>query len=143
MLFSKRKQVVKRILVVEDEPLTAFDNETLIESAGYEVVATCDNCTDAVAILDQSSVDLILSDVKLSGDRSGVDLAREAGGRGVPVLFATGHCPPEAADVSVGCLIKPFSPTVLKEAIRAVEDHLEGKTGKMPKGLELFPISGP
>ena len=27
MLFGKRQQMVKRILIVEDEPLTAFDNE--------------------------------------------------------------------------------------------------------------------
>ena len=98
MLFSKRKQVVKRILIVEDEPLTAFDNETMIESAGYEVVATHDNVTDALAALDAAAsegpVDLIIADVKLSGARSGLDLAREARARGVPVLFATGKCPP-------------------------------------------------
>lgn len=145
MLFSKRKQVVKRILIVEDEPLTAFDNETMIESAGYEVVATHDNVTDALAALDAAAsegpVDLIIADVKLSGARSGLDLAREARARGVPVLFATGKCPPEAAAVSIGCLMKPYSERVLKEAIRAVEQHLEGKTPKLPKGLELFPIT--
>ncbi len=145
MLFSKRKQVVKRILIVEDAPLTAFDNETMIESAGYEVVATHDNVTDALAALDAAAsegpVDLIIADVKLSGARSGLDLAREARARGVPVLFATGKCPPEAAAVSIGCLMKPYSERVLKEAIRAVEQHLEGKTPKLPKGLELFPIT--
>ena len=143
MLFSKRKQVVKRILIVEDEPLTAFDNETMIESAGYEVVATRDNVTDALATLDEGPVDLIIADVKLNGERSGFDLAREASKRGVPVLFATGHCPPEAAAVSIGCLIKPYTDKVLKDAIRAVEEHLEGKTPKLPRGLELFPITGP
>ena len=30
MLFEKRKQIVKRILIVEDEPLTAFDNENML-----------------------------------------------------------------------------------------------------------------
>ncbi|MDP9086342.1 MAG: response regulator [Pseudomonadota bacterium] len=141
MLFGKRTQVVKRILVVEDEPLTAFDNETLIESAGYEVVATRDNVADALAILDDHAVDLILADVKLSGARSGIDLARAAQKRGVPVLLATGRSPREAAEVAVGCLMKPYSARVLKEAIRAVEDHLEGKSPKLPKGLELFPIA--
>jgi DNA-binding response OmpR family regulator len=141
MLFGKRKQVVKRILVVEDEPLTAFDNETMIESAGYEVVATRDNVADALATLDEHPVDLILADVKLAGERSGIDLAREAAARGVPVLFATGRCPPEAAAVSIGCLMKPYSDKVLKDAIRAVEEHLQGKTPKLPKGLALFPIA--
>ena len=141
MLFSKRKQVVKRILIVEDEPLTAFDNETLIESAGYEVVATHDNVADALASLAESPIDLILSDVKLAGKRTGIDLAREAGKRGVPVLFVTGKCPPDAESVSIGCLVKPYSGGVLKDAIKAVELHLEGKAGKLPKGLELFPIT--
>ena len=34
MLFGKRKQVVKRILIVEDEPLTAFDNENTLTGGG-------------------------------------------------------------------------------------------------------------
>ena len=140
MLFGKRKQIVKRILVVEDEPLTAFDNESMIESAGYTVVATHDNVTDALATLDQGAVDLILSDVKLNGDRDGLFLAREAAKRGVPVLFATGRCPDEAASVSIGCLIKPYSDRVLRDAIKAVEAHLEGKTPKLPRGLQLFPV---
>jgi CheY-like chemotaxis protein len=140
MLFGKRKQLVKRILVVEDEPLTAFDNETLIEGAGYQVVATRDNVDDAMATLDDSQVDLILSDVKLSGDRSGADLARHASERGIPVLFVTGQCPEDAQRFAIGCLMKPYTAKVLKDAIKAVEDHLAGDAPKVPKGLELFPI---
>ena len=138
MLFSKRKQIVKRILVVEDEPLTAFDNEMMIEAAGYEVVATRDKVRDALATLDAGGVDLILSDVKLNGERNGVDLARLAKEMGVPVLLVTGNCPPEARGVAIGCLMKPYTDKVLKEAILAVEAHLAGKTPKLPKGMELF-----
>jgi CheY-like chemotaxis protein len=78
MLFGKPKRIVKRILIVEDEPLTAFDNETMIEEAGYTVVATHDRVSDAVTTLEREKVDLILSDVRLTGDRSGIDLARIA-----------------------------------------------------------------
>ena len=136
MLFGKRIRIVKRILVVEDEPLTAFDNEVLIEGAGYEVVGPCDNVADALAALE--GVDLILSDVKLSGKRSGLDLARAAGARGVPTLLVTGACPDGAQDVAIGCLMKPYTDKVLKEAIKAVEQHLGGGRPKLPKGLELF-----
>ena len=138
MLFGKRKRVVKRILVVEDEPLTAFDNETMIVSAGYEVVATKDSVRDALATLDDGAVDLILSDVKLSGQRTGVDLAREAKARGIPVLLVTGHCPDEARDVAIGCLMKPYAERVLKDAMEAVEALLSGGKPKAVKGLELF-----
>ncbi len=141
LLFGKRNQIVKRILVVEDEPLTAFDNETLIESAGYEVVATRDNVTDALATLDEGRVDLILSDVKLHGERNGADLARAANARGIPVLLVTGACPDDAADFAVGCLMKPYTDRVLRDAIQAVEDHLSGRNPRAPKGLELFPLT--
>ena len=53
MVFGKRKQVVKRILVVEDEPLTAFDNENMLGDAGYEVVATVDDLHEALAVLER------------------------------------------------------------------------------------------
>ena len=79
-MFGKPKRIVKRILIVEDEPLTAFDNETMIEEAGYTVVATHDRVSDAVLTLERGSVDLILSDVRLTGKRSGIDLARLFGG---------------------------------------------------------------
>ena len=51
MLFGKRKRVVNRILIVEDEPLTAFDNEVTLGDLGYEVVATLDSFDDAIAML--------------------------------------------------------------------------------------------
>jgi CheY-like chemotaxis protein len=40
MLFGKRERAIRRILIVEDEPLVAFDNEHLLRECGYEVVAT-------------------------------------------------------------------------------------------------------
>ena len=53
MLFGKRKRVVNRILIVEDEPLTAFDNEVMLGDLGYEVVATLDRFEDAIELLER------------------------------------------------------------------------------------------
>jgi DNA-binding response OmpR family regulator len=141
MLFGKRKQVVKRILIVEDEPLTAFDNENILGDAGYEIVATVDDLAEALAILDREEVHLILSDVRLRKDKTGVDLAHAARERGVPTLFATGHSYPGAAEVAIGCLTKPYSERQLCKAIECVDRHLQGESVKSPRGLELFLIA--
>jgi DNA-binding response OmpR family regulator len=138
MLFGKRNRVVKRILIVEDEPLTAFDNENMIRDAGYEVVATIDRYADAIDKLDPKQVDLVLSDVRLSGKRSGVDLAKVAQERGIPVLFVTGNPPANASELVLGTLLKPYNDRTLKAALKAVDDHLAGRDAKPPKGLELF-----
>ncbi len=139
MLFGKRKRIVKRILVIEDEPLTAFDNEVMLRDAGYEVVATHDDFEEAVAALNREKIDLILSDVRLRGERTGIQLAEEAKRRGVPVLFVTGYPPDNAHDLAIGCLRKPYSERQLKQAIEAVDQHLSGKQPKLPKGLEIYP----
>ena len=138
MLFGKPKRIVKRILIVEDEPLTAFDNETMLEELGYTVVATHDRVKEALATLEREKVDLIMSDVKLAGDRSGIELARIAKDKEVPVLFATGMVPDEAVELAVGCLIKPYSLRTLKTALAAVDQHLQGAKAKPPKGLILY-----
>ena len=138
MLFGKRRRIVKRILIVEDEPLTAFDNENMLTDAGYEVVATLDSFDDAIEVLEREQVDLVLSDVRLRSQRTGIDLARAAKAKGIPTLFATGHPYPEAGAVAVGCLMKPYSERQLKSALESVDRHLAGESVKPPKGLELF-----
>lgn len=140
MLFGKRKRIVNRILIVEDEPLTAFDNETMLTDAGYEVVATLDRFRDAIEILNEQQVDLILSDVRLRGERSGIELAQVALNRGIPIMFVTGYPPDNAAELAVGCLLKPYNERKLKAALDAVDRHLAGEKAKPPQGLELYPI---
>ena len=139
MLFGKRKRIVKRILVIEDEPLTAFDNEVMIKDAGYDVVATHDDFHEAVAALNREQVDLILSDVRLKGKKTGIELAKEAKKRGVPLLFVTGHLPDNAHELAIGCLRKPYTERQLRKALDAVDQHLAGKQPKIPKGLEIYP----
>jgi CheY-like chemotaxis protein len=137
MLFGKRKQVVKRILIVEDEPLTAFDNENMLGDAGYVIVATVDDFDEALRVMDSEEVHLLLSDVRLRSKLTGIDLAHHAKQRGIPTLFATGHAHPDCG-VAVGCLSKPYSERQLCKAIEFVDRHLQGEKVKPPKGLQLF-----
>jgi DNA-binding response OmpR family regulator len=139
MLFDKRRRVLKRLLVVEDEPLVAFENEHALTEEGYVVVATVDRVAEAVHALENEIVDLVLADVRLSGNGDGVDVARVAQARGVPVLFVSGHCPIEAQKLAVGCLAKPYRQKDLLEAIDAVAAHLQGKsTRRAPPGLTFY-----
>jgi DNA-binding response OmpR family regulator len=151
MLFGTQERHVKRILIVEDEPLVAFDNELMVESAGYTVVATVDSVREAMVILtrevegadgvtDESGIDLILTDLNLTGQRSGLDLAAEAGRLGVPVLLATANPPEGGERVALGVLLKPYSERTLKAALKAVERRLAGKARvKAPDGMILYP----
>ena len=141
MLFGKRKRIVKRILIVEDEPLTAFDTETMLADFGYEVVATLDDFDQALERLDREEVHLVIADVRLHGEDLGIELARNARVKGVPTLLATGHEPPPPSSHAVGCLKKPYTERLLKNALEAIDRHLQGESVKSPKGLELYVVN--
>jgi DNA-binding response OmpR family regulator len=147
MLFGKKKRRICRLLIVEDEPLVAFDTEHFLRDEEFEIVATVDRVADAMEAIRRSGdggidgaagIDLMLVDVSLA-DGSGIDVARVAHGAGIPVMFVTGSCPVGASEVAVGCLSKPYAQRSLLSAIDAIEQLLDGKAPKrLPSGFRLF-----
>lgn len=139
MIFGRKKRSIVRLLVVEDEPLIAFDAEHFLSDEGYEIVGTVDRVAEALAVIGSgTAIDLLLVDVSLT-DGSGIDVARAAQARGVPVLFVTGNCPVEATEIATGCLAKPYAQRDLLGAIQAIETALAGKPVKrLPSGFRLF-----
>lgn len=138
-MFGRRKRLLERILVVEDEPLVAFDNEYFLTEEGYAVVATVDGVADAVSIIASGTpIDLVLTDISLA-DGNGIDVARKAGEAGIHVLFVTGDCPADAKPHAHGWLAKPYRQHDLALAIRAIDDVVAGaEPGRLPDGLTLF-----
>ena len=138
MLFGRRERMIKRILIVEDEPLVAFDNEHFLRDAGYEIVATVDTVLEAVDAIGQG-VDLVLADVNLSDGGNGRDVAHKAQEHGVPLVFVTGACPPDARLLAVGLLAKPYSQRDLLGAIDTIEATIAGREPKrVPRSFTLF-----
>ena len=139
MLFAKRERMIRRIMIVEDEALVAFDNEHGLTEAGYEVVATVDCFADAAAVIEREPLDLVLTDIALNGDGDGHDVARAARAKGVPVLFVTGRCSEEGRTLGIACLAKPYSMAVLERTLGALDRALQGRPPKrLPAGLTMF-----
>lgn len=139
MLFEHVTRAIQKILIVEDEPLVAFENEHTLAHAGYEIVDTVDSCAHAELVIKSASVDLVLADIRLTGKRSGVEVAQIAHDQGVPVLFVTGRFPSEARHLGLGCLSKPYGQRDLLTAIEAVDAVMRGeKPARIPRTLQLF-----
>jgi len=139
MFFGKAKQAVQSILIVEDEPLVAFDNEHFLTQSGYSILATVDAYDEFVAHIDRATPDLVVADVQLAGEGSGVDVAKLAHARGIAVLFVTGQCPAGARHLAIGCLAKPYSQRDLLLSIRAADSVMRGEIpARLPPGLTLF-----
>jgi CheY-like chemotaxis protein len=140
MLFGRKKRRIERLLVVEDEPLVAFDTEHFLTGEGFEIAGTVDTIADALGVIESDhALDLVLVDVRLA-DGSGVEVARAAQAQGVPVLFVTGNFPEEAKPLAAGCLAKPYPQRDLLQAIVTIESVLDGgpKPKRLPGSFTLF-----
>ncbi|MBU3079409.1 response regulator [Sphingomonas quercus] len=138
-MFSKRVRIIRKVLIVEDEPLVAFDNEHMLAEAGYEVVATVDRVVDALAVIAEQELDLVLADISLRGGGTGIDVAHAAANKGVRVLFVAGQCPSGTESYSVGCLGKPYAARDLMDALEVIEAIATGREPRrVPRALKLF-----
>ena len=81
-----------KILIVEDEVLFAMALGQRLKGKGYELCETALRGKEAVEIVEREKPDLVLMDVNLKGEISGIDAAREIRLRfGIPVIFMTGY----------------------------------------------------
>ncbi|MCA9489233.1 MAG: response regulator [Myxococcales bacterium] len=81
-----------RILVVEDEGITAWDIEQSLGELGFEVVGVADSAHTAVEMARGNRPDLILMDVHLRGADDGVAAARQIRDElRLPVVYLTAN----------------------------------------------------
>ncbi len=119
------------ILVVEDEFLVAADIEESLMSLGYDVQKTVASGQDAIDEVERKLPDLILMDIILKGDMTGIDAATIIGKQhDVPVIFLTANADVatiEKAKISLpyGYIIKPFSEKDLQTNIEIARYKFE------------------
>lgn len=110
--------IVRRVLVVEDEPMVSMMIEDMLRDRGYDVVGVALNLTSAAQLASSLELDLAMLDVNLAGERSFpvADILRQ---RQIPFIFATGYGSPgvDAAYANVRVLRKPFAGADLDRAL--------------------------
>lgn len=80
------------ILIIEDEPIISFDLESIVESLGHRVMAIARTRDDAVSACNKERPGLILADIELAGEGSGLDAVDEIlKSVEVPVIFVTAY----------------------------------------------------
>lgn len=79
-----------KILIAEDEALIAEYFRLIVEQLGYEVCGIAGTAEDVVRMALQEAPELVLMDVRLSGEKDGVDAANEIyKTRVIPIVYVT------------------------------------------------------
>ncbi len=83
---------IKNILIVEDEVLLAQQLKQAMLKHGYRCAGIAIDYKGAQAILDSTKVDLVLLDIKISGEKTGIDVAQYINANyGLPFMFMTSY----------------------------------------------------
>ena len=112
-----------KILIVEDEAIVAKDISVCLEKIGYEVIATFSKGEKALHFLKENKPDLVLMDIMLAGNISGIEASAEIKKKhDIPVVFLTAYADEktiERAKVTepYGYVIKPFKEIDLRTSI--------------------------
>ena len=87
------KSVHGRIQIIEDEPLIALDVKSIVTEMGHEVTGIARTHAEAVALGKRERPDLILADIHLADDSSGVEAVTELLTQypEIPVIFITAY----------------------------------------------------
>ncbi len=89
---------VPRVLIVEDEFLIAEYFRIIVEQLGYEVCGLARSADEAVRLARQEEPALIFMDVRLAGERDGVEAAQEIHViRPVPIIYVTASREPQTS----------------------------------------------
>ena len=112
-----------RIMLVEDDAVTALGTRDSLRFLGYEVLATIASGEEAAEQAAELQPDLILMDITLSGAMNGIEAAEQIGQtQQIPIIFMTGHSDAETLARAkraepFGYLIKPYQLETLKNTI--------------------------
>jgi two-component system, response regulator PdtaR len=130
-----------RVLIVEDEILTAMELESILMERGYEVVGIAQDSATARALVNANPIDLALVDVNLRDGRTGVLLGAElARTSTAKVIYLTAHpLPPhERPEGVVGLLTKPSDERIVVGALEYALGRPEAQMLPPPPALQLF-----
>jgi DNA-binding NtrC family response regulator len=101
------------ILIVEPEFIVAADLGMIVRKAGYAVSGVASSAEGALKLLASNEPTLVLTDTKLYGKTTGIDLGVRLNELGIPFIYISGNFAPKAVEEALatnpcGFIEKPF-----------------------------------
>ena len=124
---------VIRVLIVEDEFLTADTIKDGLEEIGYQISGIVRDAQEALYILEKKETDIAILDINIQGEKDGIWLGNEIKQKyNLPFLFLTTYSDPETMQSAIetkpySYLVKPFNKTDIYTAIELALTNFTAK----------------
>jgi len=115
-----------RVLIIEDDALTAAAFAAALNDAGHQVVAIADNARAALANAGAARADLALVDITLRDGRTGLATARALHADHIETVLVSGEANLRAKAESVqalGYIAKPADADAVARAVSSLEQR--------------------
>ena len=101
------------VLIVEDQFLEAENLSIILKNAGHAVLGIAKSVDQAIGLLKKFNPDIVLVDIVLKGDLTGIDFARILDSRNIPFIFLSANSNATTFEQAIatkpyGFLVKPF-----------------------------------
>ncbi len=132
-----------RILIVEDEALTALALQKQLENLGHEVCGLTASGEEALVLAASFRPDLVLMDIQLSGAMTGIEAAEQIRNAfSLPVVYLTAHADEKLLEqvkktYPYGFLLKPFDERTLRIGLHMAM-HQRATERRATESEELF-----
>ena len=129
-----------KILIVEDNVIIADDMQSMLEEIGYEIVDNVIVYEQAVEVLKANQVDLVLIDIILASDKTGIDLGKHIRDNyNIPFIFVTSNSDRATVENAKtvkpnGYLVKPFEQQDLYTSIEIALSNFDYANRPTPAG---------
>jgi two-component system response regulator HydG len=102
-----------KILIVEDQFIEANNMRLMLKDAGYAILSLAASVSQALEILRHDTPDLVLVDIHLEGEKTGIDLAMILKSQGLPFVYLSANSDKHTLDKAkatepYGFLVKPL-----------------------------------
>lgn len=128
-----------RALIVEDEALIAEELKGRLARLGFEVIGMVDSADEGVAIATSERPDLVLMDIRLRGEKDGVQACKEIREHvDVPIVYLTAYSDRRSVERAKGTehdgfLLKPFHRSELQSTIAVALQRHELRAKRKPE----------
>src|ERR1700749_3382164 len=102
-----------KILIVEDQFVEANNLRLMLQHAGYKICSIAKSVPIALEVIETENPELVLLDIMLQGDQTGIDLARILKIKNIAFIFLSANSNKPTLSLAkatkpYGFLVKPF-----------------------------------
>ncbi len=140
-----------KILIVEDQFIEAKSLNVILTSAGYSTCTIARSVNAALSIIDKEKPDLVLVDIFLQGDKTGIDLGKILNEKNMAFVYLSANSNRQILEAAkqtrpYGFMVKPFRAKdvlIMLDVALYLHKNREVEKINIPSSENKLPVSFP